>query len=292
METPGPAVNEFRGDPTPRRALPTRRTALQAIGAFAALALAPGAAWPRADRPSVGAIRWDAWYDPADGAVARAVEVALGPATYHDRMPFFGRETGQDSVRIDGDLQAVIDREIVAASRAGLDYWAFMGYAPDDPMTNALNLYLASASCRQIAFCMIGSIANGGTRAHVSERTTHELALMKEDGYVRVLEGRPLYYLLADFAKADRRGMGRRPRRRRAGGVHQVGGEITRVGRSLYRAAGRRRRFGAGDRMRRDRRLCDHRPSRSILCTSNSPKTRANAGSRWRPAAWRWCRPR
>ena len=66
---------------------------------------------------------------------------------------------GPDSVRIDGDLQAVIDREIAAASHAGLDYWAFMGYAPDDPMTNALDLYLSSARRGQIGFCMIGSIA-------------------------------------------------------------------------------------------------------------------------------------
>src|ERR1700678_4442876 len=42
---------------------------------------------------------------------------------------------------------------------------------------------------------MIGSIAKGGTPGHISQRTEHELALMKEDGYVRILNGRPLYYL-------------------------------------------------------------------------------------------------
>ncbi|MGA2793253.1 MAG: hypothetical protein ABSE69_06910, partial [Roseiarcus sp.] len=119
------------------------------------------------------------------------MEAALGPAPYHDRMPFFGREIAPDSVRIDGDSQDVIDREIVSASRAGLDYWAFMGYAPGDPMTNALDLYLSSARRREIGFCMIGSIANGGSPGRVSRRTTHELALMKEEGYVRVLDGRP-----------------------------------------------------------------------------------------------------
>jgi hypothetical protein len=176
------------------QALPTRRRLLQILTGGAA-ALAPGFARSRTNRPSVGAIRWDAWYDPADGAVARAMEAALGPARYHDRMPFFGRETGPDSVRIDGDSQAVMDREIVAASRAGLDYWAFMGYAPGDPMTNALNLYRSSARRRELGFCMIGSIANGGSPGHVSQITEHELALMKEEGYVRVLDGRPLYYL-------------------------------------------------------------------------------------------------
>ncbi|MGO8834430.1 MAG: hypothetical protein ACLQE9_16640 [Roseiarcus sp.] len=177
---------------------PTRRAALQGLGAVGAAPFAPGFARSRTYRPSVGAIRWDAWYDPADGAVARAVEAALGSARYHDRMPFFGRETGPDSVRIDGDSQAVMDREIGAASHAGLDYWAFMGYAPDDPMTNALDLYLSSARRGQIGFCMIGSIANGGTPGHFSSRTSHEVAMMRERGYVRVLAGRPLYYLFSE----------------------------------------------------------------------------------------------
>jgi hypothetical protein len=179
------------------RAFPTRRGLLQILTGWAAVTVAPRSARSRANRPSVGAIRWDAWYDPAEGDVARAVEAALGPAPYHDRMPFFGREIAPDSVRIDGDSQDVIDREIVSASRAGLDYWAFMGYAPGDPMTNALDLYLSSARRREIGFCMIGSIANGGSPGRVSRRTTHELALMKEEGYVRVLDGRPLYYLLS-----------------------------------------------------------------------------------------------
>ena len=96
--------------------------------------------------------------------IARATETALGPARYHDRMPFFGRETDENDVRIDGDTQGVMDREIAAAALAGLNYWAFVGYAKDSPMTNALDLYLSSARRSDIAFCMIGSIANGGTR--------------------------------------------------------------------------------------------------------------------------------
>jgi hypothetical protein len=124
------------------------------------------------------------------------METALGPARYHDRMPFFGRETGPASVRINGYSQQVMDQEIASASRAGLDYWAFVGYAPEDPMTNALDLYLSSKRRSEIGFCMIGSIANGGSRGHFSNRTLHELALMGEKDYVKVLDGRPLYYVL------------------------------------------------------------------------------------------------
>jgi len=150
-----------------------------------------------AERPRVGAIRWDAWYDPNDGSVARAMETALGQARYHDRMPFFGSEVATDKVRINGDYQPIMDQEIALASRAGLDYWAFVGYSINDPMSNALKLYLASTSRSKIGFCIIGSIANGGSVDHFSDRTLHEVAAMGEQGYVHVLGDRPLYYVLS-----------------------------------------------------------------------------------------------
>src|SRR5207249_1207944 len=106
-------------------------------------------------RPMIGAIRWDAWYDPKDGKVAKAVEEALGPAKYHFRMPFFGSETGSDSVRINGHSQATMDQEIAYAKYAGLDYWAFDAYAPSNPMSNALKLYLDSRYKGSINFCLI-----------------------------------------------------------------------------------------------------------------------------------------
>jgi len=114
------------------------------------------------------------------------------PARYHDRMPFFGKEDGPDSVRINGFAQETIDREILLASRAGLDYWAFVGYAPEDPMTNALKLYLSSAHRREMGFCMIGSVANGGSPGHFSSRTSHELALMARAAISGSWAGGPL----------------------------------------------------------------------------------------------------
>ena len=125
------------------------------------------------------------------------METALGQARYHDRMPFFGSELAADRVRINGDYQPIMDQEIALASRAGLDYWAFVGYSVNDPMSNALKLYLASESRDKIGFCMIGSIANGGSVDHFSDRTLREVAVMGEEGYVRVLGDRPLYYILS-----------------------------------------------------------------------------------------------
>ena len=108
--------------------------------------------------PIIGAIRWDAWYDPTEGRVARSVEESLGPAKYHLRMPFFGREVSRDRVRINGYSQAVLDQEIEYAAYAGLRYWAFDAYAPDNAMSNALRLYLSSSAKEKIRFCMLADI--------------------------------------------------------------------------------------------------------------------------------------
>jgi hypothetical protein len=175
----------------------TRRNFLAALtGLSLPLALARrGVSQVAPVRPLIGAIRWDAWYDPGDGKVASAVEKSLGPAEFHYRMPFFGKETGPDSVRINGDSQDVMDREIAAAAAAGLSYWAFCNYAQADPMSNALRLYLSSARRSDIAFCLISGFES--SIGYYKDQTAWQLSLMREPGYMKVLDGRPLYFILS-----------------------------------------------------------------------------------------------
>jgi len=106
-----------------------------------------------ADRPLVGAIRWDAWQE--DGRVRAAVETSLGPRRWHHRLPLFARATGPDAVAIDGNTQAIVDREIAYAAGAGIDYWAFCTYPDDSGMSNGLHRYLASEARRRVRFCLL-----------------------------------------------------------------------------------------------------------------------------------------
>lgn len=155
----------------------------------------------RVTRPSIGAIRWDAWYDPSDGTVAVAVEDALGPARYHLRMPFFGRETDFDRVRIDGYSQVTMDEEIEYAHSAGLSYWAFDAYARTSPMSNALKLYLSSSKRGMIDFCLltdIGSLANQNLISWQRE-------LLREESYQCVLDRRPIFFILLPGPEAVNR---------------------------------------------------------------------------------------
>jgi len=146
-----------------------------------------------ADRPVVGAIRWDAWQESAK--VKTAVEMALSPAHWHYRLPFFAKVTGPNSVTIDGNSQAVMDQEIAYAAKAGLDYWAFVTYPDDSGMSNGLHLYLSSRQKRRIKFCLNlqgGWISNP---AKWDNEIKRYVKYFQNPCYQNVLGNRPLVYL-------------------------------------------------------------------------------------------------
>jgi hypothetical protein len=152
------------------------------------------AACPAAGRPSVGAIRWDAW---TGGRVTDQVERTLAPEQYHLRLPWFAEVRSDGTVRIDGGRQEVMDQEIAYAAEAGLDYWAFLLYPDADTMSTSLRHYLASTERHRIGFCLIlhNSIkVPDSVWPHERERA---LALLREPGYHSVAAGRPLVYLFS-----------------------------------------------------------------------------------------------
>jgi len=110
-------------------------------------------------------------------------------------MPFFGKETGPNSVRINGYSQFVMDEEIACAAQAGLAYWAFCSYAPSDPLSNALHLYLSSIRRSEIGFCLITGLESN--IEYFKKQTEYQIKMMKEPGYMKVLDGRPLFYVMA-----------------------------------------------------------------------------------------------
>jgi hypothetical protein len=155
------------------------------------LVLFLGAAAFAQDRPTVGAIRWDAW---TGGSITEQVEKTLGPAKYHDRLPWFAEVTDENRVRIDGSPQKVMDREIEFASHAGLDYWAFLLYTKSSPMSAALGQYLKSLGRKRIKFCLImHNTLKVRDRQWPAERD-RAIALLKQPDYQTVCGARPLLY--------------------------------------------------------------------------------------------------
>lgn len=154
-------------------------------------------------RPVVGAIRWDAWVGETPETpgydVGLQVERSLGPKEWHYRLPFFAKEISDTEVRVRGNNQAIMDQEIAYARAAGLDYWAFVMYAPHDPTTKGgLDLYLQSKHRGDIRFAMM--VQSYTSSAEDIERLIRYFRMAE---YQKVASGRPLVFMLGPSKKDD-----------------------------------------------------------------------------------------
>lgn len=180
----------------------TRRTFLTSLSASllpAALCL-PGsrqsAAFAAPDRPLVGALRWDAWYSPGSQPT-EAVKRSLAPERYHWRAPFFSRQLDGDPNTLDfpASNHGALEKEIGQAIFAGLDYWAFVAYGANHPMSKALYEFRASPKAADLRYCLFTELARWGSLAKPSSLPQEHIGLMADKNYLRVGNGRPLYVL-------------------------------------------------------------------------------------------------
>jgi len=158
------------------------------------------AAAPHRSRPIVGAIRWDAWIGDAPGSdVGRQVERSLGPERWHSRLPFFARVVSPQEVQVRANRQEVMDTEISYAAAAGLDYWAFVMYDENSPLTRGgLDLYLQSTRRARVRFSMMVQSYT------FDDRSIGRLVRYFRDArYQRVAGGRPLVFLLGPRRVGD-----------------------------------------------------------------------------------------
>lgn len=89
-----------------------------------------------------------------------------------------------------------MDAEIAAAVQAGLSFWAFDSYQPDDTLSVALQLYLSSSLRGRLGFCMLGQTSNWGSGGIDQPSLLRDIRMMTQPGYMTVLGGRPLYLVL------------------------------------------------------------------------------------------------
>jgi hypothetical protein len=152
----------------------------------------PGSwAQSRLRRPIVGAIRWDAW-NGQKGVAGVAVERSLGPAKWHYRLPFCAEALSTTQVSVDGASQEVMDQEIQFAADAGLDYWAFVSYAPADPSSRALH---SSKRRDSIHFALIFEYSRWGKPGEYQVPLKQYADELAQPGYQKVLGDRPLVFL-------------------------------------------------------------------------------------------------
>jgi len=146
----------------------------------------------KTEKPIIGAIRWDAWYYGSNtDNITGIIEKNLMPKEFRNRLPFFAKEIGKDSLYINGSSQEVMDKEINYAKIGALDYWAFVTYT-EEGLKLGLERYLSSKHRADINFCLI--IEQGRFRHSNTGFINHMIKMMKEPGYQTVLNNRPLLY--------------------------------------------------------------------------------------------------
>lgn len=144
-------------------------------------------------RPTVGAIRWDAWYGDID-AVGAYVEEALTPQQWRYRLPFFAKEISSSQVTIHGNTTAVMEQELAYAEQYGIDYWAFVAYPPPSNMFYANALYLQVTNLTRstkVKFCLI---MDGNQLKVLKNDLDRIVGYFMLPTYQTVKGGRPLVY--------------------------------------------------------------------------------------------------
>ena len=154
--------------------------------------------------PPLGAVRFDAWYDPSN-TIDQQCAATLTPVIYQNRLPPNATLTnGAASWPL--ALQATMDAEIAAALQAGLAFWAFDSFQPDDTLSLALQLYLSSSLRIRLSFCMLGQTSNWGDGGQDQPSLLRDISMMTQPGYMTVLDNRPLYLVL-DSSTAQTSGL-------------------------------------------------------------------------------------
>jgi hypothetical protein len=153
-----------------------------------------------AAKPTIGVIKYDAWtYNRVPGSENDAHY--LNPEMWHYRVPAYGKIISSTEVQMEEDDQAVIDQEILDASAAGIDYFAFdfarFSWAdahPEGRVFYGLDRYLASQYKNKLNFALL--VTEIDPLSHYEDTFVPKVVeYMKQSTYQKVLNGRPILYM-------------------------------------------------------------------------------------------------
>jgi hypothetical protein len=154
--------------------------------------------------PSIGAIRWDAWFSTIAGGPASQNAVALGDADLQPFAPVHYRQVNSYTLSPVLGTQAIIDNEITKAAANGLGYWAYLMYGrnPGDPgyanapgMMNGWDLHQSSSIKGMMPWCAMMQLALMGSTGNYTTQVNQMVAYFQQSNYFMVLGNRPLMYI-------------------------------------------------------------------------------------------------
>jgi hypothetical protein len=175
------------------------------IPAVLPIALSVPAAAPAgaAGRAIPCAIRWDAVDTGIGNPINTEITRTLAPATFWSRAPWYAKPLGAGGILIDGDSQAIMDREIAYAHDAGLTCWVYLWYGANHAMQNAWRLHQSSSRKNDVNWAQMAQFGDLKGSGNFSSQTPAIIGYMEQSNYQTVLAGRPLWFLYADGSYAS-----------------------------------------------------------------------------------------
>lgn len=150
-------------------------------------------------KADVGVITWDWWNNYAD------TKMWLSPKKYHNRLPWFAKVTGENSVEFGGAKQEIIDKEISWCVDAGIAYWAMNWYIEWTPTSEGSYRRTMFKNSKnpdksKLKMCFILQPSSIDGRDSMVLMNNHLQSMCRDmgrDDYYKV-NGRPLFYILDD----------------------------------------------------------------------------------------------
>jgi hypothetical protein len=162
--------------------------------------------------PTIGAIRWDAWYSAVAGSPAAENAIALSDVDLQQYAPVHYAQINSYTLAAVAGTQAIIDNEITKAAANGLSYWAYLMYGrnPGDPdysgapyMMNAWDLHQSSSIKNTMPWCAMMQLGMMGSTGNYTTQVNQMVAWFQQSNYFKVLTNRPLLYIWWGSAPAD-----------------------------------------------------------------------------------------
>ena len=142
------------------------------------------------DKMLIGTIRWDAFTESDPNGMRPSDEVArvLSYKEYHNQAPFFTNVHENGRVSFPKYTMEIWEKEAEYAKRGGLDYYAYLWYDTEGPMSEPRKMHLKSAKKDTVLMCgVLEKIRSDATMSELYEA-------MKDSCYLR-LDNRPVVYL-------------------------------------------------------------------------------------------------
>jgi hypothetical protein len=174
------------------------RSWVSMVAGLAAGLVVAGSSASASNRTIPCAIRWDAVDTGVGNSINSDITRTLSPVRYWSRAPWYATPDGPNSLRIDGNSQAIMDQEITYAHDAGLTCWVYLWYGATHPMQNAWRLHQSSAIRNDVNWAQMEQFGNLLGSADFSAKTPLIISYMEQKNYQTVLDGRPLWFLYAD----------------------------------------------------------------------------------------------